>query len=76
MTFLKEPELIFLYTDKSFTQLKVLLFTSYPIQHYSFDCIHLSGSKYSYVSITIQLNINHLFIRSKWSNSSNFNNLI
>ena len=39
-----------------------LLFnTNYSIQHYSFVCTQLNGSKYFYASLTIQLNICHLF---------------
>ena len=34
------------------------------IQHYLFVCIQLNGSKYSYASLTIQLNISHLFARN------------
>ena len=44
--------------------LQVLLFnTNYSIQYYSFVCIHLNGSKYCSVSVTVQLN-NHLFTHS------------
>ena len=35
--------------------------TNYSIQHNSFVCTQLNGSKYCYVSQTIKLNINHLF---------------
>ena len=34
------------------------------IQHYSFVCTQLNGSKYCYVSLTIQLSISHLFTHS------------
>ena len=34
------------------------------IQHYSFICAQLNGSKYCYVSLTIQLNLSHLFALS------------
>ena len=55
--------------------LHVLLFnTNYYIQHNSFTCTQLNSSKYYYVSLTILLNISHLFTHIKWSNSSIFNN--
>ena len=42
--------------------LQILLFnTNYFIQHYSFVYTQLNGSKYYYVSLTIQLNTSHLF---------------
>ena len=45
--------------------LQVLLFnTNIPIQHYSFIRTLLNAFKYCYVSLTIQLNISHLFARS------------
>ena len=58
--------------------LQVLLFnTNNSIQHYSFVCTQLKGSKYCYVSLAIQLNINYLFTHTvKWSNSVILNNLI
>ena len=33
----------------------------YSAQHYTFVCTQLNGTKYSYVSLTIQLNTSHLF---------------
>ena len=42
------------------------------IQHYSFVCTQLNGSKYCYVWLIIQFNISLLSI--KWSNSSISNN--
>ena len=49
----------FLHTVKWF---QILLFNTYnSIQYYLFVCTQLNGSKYSYVSLTIQLNISHLF---------------
>ena len=42
--------------------LQVLLFNiNYSSQYYSFDCTQSNGSKYYNVSLTIQLNISHLF---------------
>ena len=42
--------------------LQVLLFnTNYSIEHYSFICTQLNGSKYCYVSLTIQI-LSNLFI--------------
>ena len=50
--------------------LQVLLFnTNYSIQHYLFVRTSLNGSKYSYVSLTIQLNINHLFVVYSYGDS-------
>ena len=47
------------HTVKKF---QVLLFnTNDSIQHYTFICTLLNGSKYCYVSLTIQLEISHLF---------------
>ena len=47
------------HTSKEF---QVLLFnTNNCIQHYSFVCTQLNDSKYYYVSLTIQLNMRHLF---------------
>ena len=44
---------------------QVLLFnTNNSIKYYSFVCTQLNGSKYCDVSLTIQLNINHLFTYS------------
>ena len=50
--------------------------TNNPRQHYSFICIQLNASKYSYVSLTVQLNISHLLYTVIWSNSSISNNSI
>ena len=62
ITFLNDPELIFLHTDQLF---QVLPFNSdYSIQYYSFICTQLDDSKYCYVSVTIELNISHLFTHS------------
>ena len=48
-----------------YKEFQVLLFpTTNSIQHYLFVCILLNGSKYYYVSLTIQLNISHLFTHS------------
>ena len=45
-------------------EFQVLLFnTNNSIQHHSFICTQLKGSKYCYVSLTIQLSIYHLFTR-------------
>ena len=49
----------FKHTVKEFQVL--LLKTNNSIQHYSFVCMQLNGSKYCYESLTIQLNISHLF---------------
>ena len=58
--FLNELELVFSTQLNIFKQ--VLLFnTNYSIQCYSFICIQLTGSKYCYVSLTIQVEISHLF---------------
>ena len=48
-------------------QYTTLLNTNCSIQYYSFVCTLLNGSKYCYVSLTIQLN-SHLFFRAlgKW----------
>ena len=52
-------------------ELQVELFNTYNfIQIYLFVYTQLNSSKYCYVSITIQLNLSHLFTHSKWSNSS------
>ena len=51
------------HTVKEF---QVLLFnTNNFIQHYSFVCTQFNSLKYCYVSLTIQLNICHLFIQFK-----------
>ena len=51
--------IIYLLTVKC---LQVLLFnTNSSLQHYSFVCSQLNGSECCYVSLTIQLNISHLF---------------
>ena len=62
ITFLNEPEVIFFHIVKWFQVL--LCNTNYSLQHYSFICSQLNGSKYSYVSLTIQLIINHLLTNS------------
>ena len=41
-----------------------LLKTNHSIQQYSFISAELNGCKYSYVSLSIQLNISHLFTHS------------
>ena len=47
-------------------RLQALLFnTHYTIQYYLFICTQLSGSKYCNVSLTIQLNISHLFTHTE-----------
>ena len=51
----------FLQTVKVFQVL--LLNNNYSIELDSF-CIHLNGSVYCYVSLTIQLNITHLLTHS------------
>ena len=53
------PIFQFRYTVKEF---QVLLLTW--IIHYSLVCTQLKNSKYYYVSLTIQLNMSHLFIHS------------
>ena len=55
------PIFQFRHTVKEF---QVLLFnTNNSIQHDSFVCTHLNGSKNRYASLTIQLNITHLFAK-------------
>ena len=49
-------------TVKEFQELLLNIITS--IQHYSFVCTQLNGSKYCHVSLTIQLNISHLLAHS------------
>ena len=45
---------------------QVLLFnTNNFIQHSLFVCTQLNGSKYCYVSLTIQLKISHLFTHTE-----------
>ena len=56
------PIFLFRHTVKEF---QVLLFnTNNSIQKYSFVCTQLNDSKYYYLSLTIQLNISHLFKHS------------
>ena len=50
------------HTVKEFQVL--LINTDNSIQHYSFISTQLNGSKYCYVSLTIQLNRSHLFTYS------------
>ena len=64
----------FFYTVKWF---KVLLTnTNNFIQHYSFVCTQLNGSKYCYASLTIQLNISICLLTVEWSNSCIPNNSV
>ena len=52
----------FRYAVKEF---QVLLYkTNNSSQHYSLVCTQLNGSTYCYISLTIQLSINHLFTQS------------
>ena len=44
--------------------LSIAITTNYSIQHNLFVCTQLNGSKYCYVSLIVQLNINHLFTHS------------
>ena len=54
-----------LFNLGTFKEFQDLLFnTDYSIYHYSFICPQLNNSKYCYVSLRIQLNINHLFTHS------------
>ena len=49
----------FKHTVKKF---QVLLFDiNNSVQYFSFICTQLNDSKYCYVSLTIKLNISHLF---------------
>ena len=50
------------YTVKEFQEL--YFNTNHFIQYYSFVCTQLNCCKYCYESLTIHLNINHLFIHS------------
>ena len=59
ITFLNEPELIFFCTQLDRNTLHYLIhnFVYYKL----FVCTQLNDIKYCYVSVTIQLNISHLF---------------
>ena len=59
--FLNDFKFIFCTHLNGFKQ--ILLFnTNYSIQHYSFICTKINGSKYCHLSQTIQVEISHLFI--------------
>ena len=46
--------------------------TNHSVQHYSFIWTKSNSSKYCYVSITIQLDISHLFTLSEIVKEFNF----
>ena len=47
---------------RTFKEFQILLFcTNNACQHYLFVCTQLNGSNYYYVSLTIHLDISHLF---------------
>ena len=63
ISFLNELQLICLHTSIAISVkwFQLLQSNTYNTSTYSFICTQLNGSKYCYVSQTIQSNISHLF---------------